>query len=523
MIDDLELTRRIATIVARLDKPGMPGAALGVVRNGRTLWRAGLGLASVEFGVPVTPETVFSIASVTKQFTCAIALMMARDGRLDLDADIRAVLPDLPDMGRTVTAQHLMRNTSGVRDHLELLRLGGADLSYPVSRADMLGLIRRQRALNFAPGSNFLYSNSNFALLQQMVERVSGRTLRDLLAERIFAPLGMAHARLREAPDEVVPGLAGGYLLRDGAIVQAVDRKHGGGEGGIRASLDDLLRWAANFDSATVGGAALLRALATPVPYNNGKPARYACGLQQLAWRGHATSSHGGLLPGFLTEFLRIPALGLTIVVMANSDRFSPFMVAREIVDAALDVPHARGEPDPAAFAPAIGLYAALEEPSSFELAIDDGAPLIRANGVPFRLFARDDGRYEALRSGFEFKLTLGDRSLTVEDGPGNTIEYRRVSGNEKLPAGLDGAWRSDEVGAAWTIAGSRLTVNGPFANGVEWPVLPLGGDCVRVDMAQSWYRNALDMRLERDGSGRPASLLVQGARCRNLRFTRVR
>lgn len=522
MIDDRELTRRIEAIVARLDRPGLPGAAIGVVRGGRTLWRAGFGLASVELDVKITPDTVFTIASVTKQFTCAITLMMAQDGRLDLDADIRGILGDLPDVGAKVTAQHLMRNTSGVRDLLELLRLGGADLSYPVSRADMLGLVRRQRALNFAPGANFLYSNSNFALLQQMVERVSGRSLRELLAERIFAPLGMAHARLREASDEVVPGLANGYLMRDGVLVQAIDRKHGGGEGGIRASLDDLLRWAANFDSATVGGAALLRTLATPVPYANGKPARYACGLQQLAWRGHTTSSHGGLLPGFLTEFMRIPALGLTVVVMANSDRFSPYLVAREIVDAALDTPHARGMPDPAAFASATGLYAAVDEPSSFALAVDGGTPTVNANGVPFRLFARDDGRYEALRSGFEFTLTLGDRSLIVEDGPGNATAYVRVSGGEALPPGLDGAWRSEEVGATWTIAGDRLTVSGPFANGIVWPVLPLSGDCVRVDMAQSWYRNALDLRLERDAAGRPVSLLVQGARCKNLRFARL-
>ena len=522
MVDDRELARRIEAIVARLDRPGMPGAAVGVVRSGKTIHRGGFGLASVELGVPISPQTVFSIASVTKQFTCAIALMMAQDGRLDLDADIRRVLPDLPDVGATVSAQHLMRNTAGVRDLLELLRLGGADLSHPISRTGMLGLIRRQRALNFAPGSRFLYSNSNFALLQEMAERVSGRPLRELLAERIFAPLGMERARLREAPDEVIPGFATGYLLRDGALFQAADRKHGGGEGGIRASLDDLLRWAANFDAARVGGADLLRALATPVPYANGRPARYACGLQQLPWRGVETVGHGGLLPGFLTEFLRVPSLGLTVIVMANSDRFSPFVVAREIVDAALDVPHARGRPDPVAFAPAVGLYFAAAAPASFEIAIADEQPVVSANGVPFRLIARDDGRYEALRGGFEFVLSIGDDVMAVEDGAGHRLDYRRIAGGGALPAGLDGAWHSDEVGATWTISGDRLTVNGPFVNGTEWRVLPLDGECARVDMAQSWYRNSLDVRLDRGAGGRPAALLVQGARCRNLRFARV-
>ena len=153
------------------------------------------GMASLELGVPIGPETTFRIASVSKQFTCAAILLLAADGRLSIEDDVRDHIPSLPDLGHRITLAHLMHNTSGIRDMLEIMRLGGVDLAQPCEPQDLLDGVCRQRGLNFVPGSRYLYSNSNFMLLGRIVEQVSGESLREFLDRRIFAPLGMNATR----------------------------------------------------------------------------------------------------------------------------------------------------------------------------------------------------------------------------------------------------------------------------------------------------------------------------------------
>ena len=173
-------------------------------------------MASIELGVPIGTQTTFRIASVSKQFTCAAILLLAAEGRLSIEDDVRSHIPSLPDLGHRITLAHLMHNTSGIRDMLEIMRLGGADLAQPCEPEDLLDGVCRQRGLNFVPGSRYLYSNSNFMLLGRIVEQVSGQSLREFLDRRIFAPLGMNATRHVERTDEVVPDLATGYFPAPG-------------------------------------------------------------------------------------------------------------------------------------------------------------------------------------------------------------------------------------------------------------------------------------------------------------------
>lgn len=517
-----EFLRRVERHLAPLERQGAPGAAVGIVLDGETVLRTGFGCASIEHDVTITPQTVFTIASVTKQFTCLSALMLVGEWRCDLEADLRHVLADFPDYGVVVTAQHLMRNTSGIRDSLELVRLGGADLTFPLQRAVFRDVIARQRTLNFAPGSRFLYSNANFVLLQQIIEQVSGKPLKQFMAERIFAPAGMERAQLLDTEDAVVAGMAGGYHVRGPGFVRALDLKQGGGEGGVRASLDDLLAWDRNWTSGRVGGADLLRALATPRPFTNGHANHYACGIMTKPWRGHATIGHGGLLPGFLTEFLRVPSLGLTVIVMANSDRFAPYGLAREIVDLALDIDPGLGRPDPTRYAQHSGLWFSEDGPASFTFSADDQGVRAATNGPAFPFLQAEDGALEAHRGAYEFALRFGaDGSASVTDGAGFTTTYRRIE-RAAPPAGLDGVYQSAELDATWTIAGDQVRVRGPVASGTSWKLRPLQGDCVQLDMQRSWLPAMADLRLERDAGGRVTTLLAQAGRVRNLRLTRV-
>ncbi|MFM7345996.1 MAG: serine hydrolase domain-containing protein [Tagaea sp.] len=492
-MDDFALANAAETVASRLTAPEAPGAAIGIVRGTRTLFRGAFGLASIELGAKLAPETVMTVASVTKQFTCLAMWMLAREGKIDPDGD---ALPG-------ISFQHLMRNVSGLPDLMETFALGGGDLSLPVPRVSLLDLVKRQTARNFAPGADFNYCNTNFALLQEAAERIEGRPFADTLAARILAPARMTSARLGTRPDEIVPGLASGYLLRDGRYVRAIDAWPGGGEGGLRASLDDMIAWAKNWSTREVGGD-LLDVLARPLPFANGAANFYACGLQVLPWRGLATVGHGGLMPGFLTEFCRVPAEDLTVIVIANSDRFQPWLVAREILDRAHGL-----DPDEA-YATEVpqGDYLSADGRTTLELLVEDGRAKARQHGVTFPL-ARD---LSALRGAFAFRW---DGSGVVRAN-GERMAYMKIA-RGPLPAGLDGVWRNAELGAAYAIDGTDIRIDGPLRVGVTGALEPFGPATFRIKIEGGPFPRAFDAHLRSDGT-----LIVDAARSRGFIFSRT-
>jgi D-aminopeptidase len=494
-MDDRALAKAAETVAARLDRPDAPGAAIGIVRGTRVVWRGALGLASVELGVKLAPETVMTVASVTKQFTCLALHMLAAEGRIDLDAE---ALPG-------ISYRHLMRNVSGLPDLMETYTLGGGDLSVPAPRPALLDLVKRQTARNFAPGTDFNYCNTNFALLQEAAERIENRPFAEILAARILAPARMTSARLGTRADETVPGMANGYFARGQGYARAIDSWPGGGEGGLRASLDDMIEWAKNWVTRKVGGA-LLDAIATPLPFANGRPNFYACGVQVLPWRGLATIGHGGLMPGFLTEFCRVPAEDLTVIVIANSDRFQPWLVTREILDRARgldpDDAHAAGD----AFAP--GAYLSDDGRTTLELLLEGGRAKARQHGVAFPL-ARDGA---ALRGAFAFRW---DGSGVVRAN-GERQAFAPVQ-RSALPKGLDGVWRNAELGASYAIDGAALRIDGPLRGGVAATLEPFGPATFRIKVDGGPFPRAFDAHLPGDGT-----LIVDAARSRGFVFRRI-
>src|SRR5256885_8639803 len=212
-IASLSLERRIDALFARYTKPGSPGAVVAVMQGGEVEICKGYGLASIEHNVPITPQTRFRIASVSKQFTVTTALLLAAEGKLKLSDPPHKYLRELKPL--PVTIDQMMRNSSGLPDFLELLRLGGHGLDKPARAADFLAAAARNKHLNFTPGSRFLYCNTNFLLLGLIIERLAGKKLGEVLAERIFKPLGMTDTMLAAEIDAVIPNLATGYLGDD--------------------------------------------------------------------------------------------------------------------------------------------------------------------------------------------------------------------------------------------------------------------------------------------------------------------
>jgi CubicO group peptidase (beta-lactamase class C family) len=529
---DLRLRRRVDALLAPWDRAG-PGVAIGVVRDGALALHGFAGLASLELGAPIGPATTFRIASVSKQFTCAAILMLAAEGKLRVQDDARESLPELPDFGARVTIAHLMHNTSGIRDMLEIMRLGGADLGQPVTSADLLAGICRQRALNFAPGSRYLYSNSNFHLLGLIVERLSGETLPDFLRRRLFAPLGMSRTAM--TPDMTVPspGLATGYLKTDGAWRRA---RHGfplGGEGGLVSCVEDLALWDLNLATHLVGGASLAAELEEQVAFTNGAPHGYARGLQIGTHRGQRTVSHGGLWPGYKTQFLRAPGAATTVIVITNDGGADPWRLAHEALDAAVEdrakllaIPALPGAAELTRLA---GCWVEPTSGATIDITLDAaGAPFGSTHGVPFRLKADPDGRLIADRAASDFAARLSEdgETLHVVADAGVASTYQRAPFDATLPKGLAGRYVNAEIGAVWTLAEGRhamsLRVAGPIVVADGWRVEPVAGDLIRVVAPRALYESWFDTIVLRDETGAVSGLRADGGRARGLVFTRT-
>ncbi len=521
--------------VAHLLRPyeAGPGATVGVVLGGELAVHRSAGLASLELGVPIGPATTFRIASVSKQFTCAAILLLAEDGKLKLDDDIRAWLPELPDYGSTITIDHLMHNTSGLRDMLEIMRLGGADLSTPVRPEDLMDGICRQRTLNFAPGSRYLYSNTNFLLLGRIAERAAGEGLRAFLARRIFTPAGMNNTGMVETTTEPVAHLATGYLpAPGGGFVRA---QHGfplHGEGGLVSCVTDLALWHRNFTTMRVCGKAVLDGLTVRAPFTGGMMNGYARGLQASRARGFDTVSHGGLWPGYRTEFLRVPALDAAVIVIANNAAVDPYHLGQRVLDALVagraDAAPAVALPGKPALEKHVGRFLDEAGPATVDLALNEAGQLTgTTNGVPFLLKAEPDGRLAASRTARDFTMKLSDdgAALAVEQDAGFTSTWTRVAPGAALPADLPGRYRSAEMDAVWTITsdgdGMRVTVAGPVAIAPPWPLEGVKGDIFRAYNPGTLYRSWQDVRVLRE-NGAVSGLFVNGGRVKNLRFTKL-
>jgi CubicO group peptidase (beta-lactamase class C family) len=528
-IASLTLERRVDALFARYTKPGSPGAIVAVMQNGKVELCRGYGLASIELGVPIGPKTRFRIASVSKQFTVTAALLLAGEGKLDLSAPPHEYLPELAPL--PVTIDQMMRNSSGLPDFLELLRLGGHGLDKPARPDDLYAACVRNRHLNFEPGSRFLYSNTNFLLLGLIIERLTQQKLGDVLAERIFKPLGMTATMLAVDIDAVIPDLATGYLGDDTTGFRRARHAYPqGGEGGLTSSVEDLLIWSRHFD-APVLGKTLPSQLAAVQPLTRGHANRYRRGVGVGDLRGMETVGHGGLWPGFRTEFLRVPAADMSVVVIANLGSLDPWRLAHAVAAEALrDDKRLKPAPAPivqSEIEPIAGTWFNADEPSLFELAWRNGEAVVTQNGLPFVLGRRDDGWLGAERGSFEFMLQSRPAgTLAVDLGAGRVLTFEKLGKREAAPAAIAGTYVSADSGATWRIErkgeGFSAHVSGPLiASGAPWPISGVDADTVEIATPGNWLNVTQLARLGRDKTGAVEALIVSTGRIKNMRFER--
>jgi len=332
--------------------PGAPGCALGVVRDGELAYAKGYGTANLDHGLPITPSSVFYMGSVSKQFTAAAVVLAARDGALSLDDDVRRWIPELPDYGRPITIRHLIHHTNGLRDYLALGSLAAKPIENVFGDEATLRLIVAQRALNHEPGAEYLYSNSGYFLLAEIIRRATGKSLRQFTHERIFAPLGMKNTHFHDDRREVVPLRVTGYdVLRNGTVhMNHPWNFERVGSGGLYSSVEDLVAWVRNFQTEQVGGPGFMQQMLQRGILNSGDTIDYAFALRHGVYRGLLNYSHSGSLAGFRTYLLYEPVERTGILVLCNYGQSNPGRRAERVADVVLA--HRLAPVQPAAEAP---------------------------------------------------------------------------------------------------------------------------------------------------------------------------
>ena len=326
---------RIDAIFSEFAHPGSPGCAVGVIRDGDWLFKKGYGCANLEHDLPITPDSVFNLASMSKQFTAICIWLLVEQGKLSPNDDVCEYLPELHESG--IEVRHLMHHLSGIRDYLSLLELLEIPLDATLTNETLLEVFVRQRTLNFDPGQNHAYTNSGYVLLSILIERVSGLSLAQFAQKHVFEPLGMKSTCFLDDHRKIIARRVSGYTPDwdgDGFLKADADLNIIG-DGGVLSSLEDLKKWDANFyqNKLGIGDSGLIQQMLTPGQLNDGLVLDYAGGLILDNYKGFKRVGHGGSFSGFRTEMTRIPELRLTVMLLSNLDSSDVSLWVDQIMD----------------------------------------------------------------------------------------------------------------------------------------------------------------------------------------------
>jgi CubicO group peptidase (beta-lactamase class C family) len=500
-----------------------PGCAVGVSRNGSLIYRNGFGMANLEHDVPITPASIFHVASVSKQFTAMAVLLLAEDGKLSLDDEVRKYLPELPDYGHRITIRHLLTHTSGLRDQWDLLIAArGRFEEDRITEADVLEIVTRQRALNFVPGTEYLYSNTGYTLAGTIVRRVSGKSLREFAEERIFGPLGMRATHFHDDYTMVVKGRAAGYAPVRGGWRVSLPNYDTYGATSLFSTVGDLLAWEANLAQPTVGNAALVRAMEASAVLANGDSTAYGLGRSTEQWRGVRLVGHGGADAGYRSYLGQFPEQGLAVAVLCNAATAFPAALVRGVAGVLLAGQLAAAEPEApratVALTPGVlrgfaGVYAhpATGVPTYISVRNQD-LVLGRVNGPV--LIPLAERRFRV--SGGPMELEFGPGGVLRQIWTGwparQVVTLTRQEPARAALAGYAGRYWSEELGAEYTVRATDSTLVLRTRMGGERTVRPAYGDVFAGDFLLAFTRGR---------GGRVDGFLLSTARVRKVRFER--
>jgi CubicO group peptidase (beta-lactamase class C family) len=429
-----------------------PGCAVGVFEGGRITYERGYGMASLEHDVPITPETVFYVGSVSKQFTAFAAALAMQKGRLSPDDSIRQWLPEMPAYADEITVRQLLHHTSGLRDYNTLLSIAGRRGDEAYDNPTVLRMTARQKGLNFPPGSEYLYSNTGYTLLATIVERATKTPFASFADTTIFKPLGMPVTHYHTDTARLVKWRALAYDPAQGGYRLDTPSNERAGAGGVFTNVRDLLRWDENFYTGTVGGRQVIEQVETPGSLKDGKPLTYAWGLMIGSYRGAKIVEHSGSLGGYRAHTIRFPQQHVSMVALCNVATANAGNRLRRVADVVLKErlkepapasrtpPPAgggRGETAPSTTAKGSiegrryeGTYQSDEIDSTFAISVADGKLMLQrdTDAAPFELPPTGPDTFRARGFTIQFEQRDGRiTSFTVDAGRVRDIRFVRV------------------------------------------------------------------------------------------------
>ena len=536
MIAEVSLAVALAALsadpIARVDKvfekyetTESPGCAVAVAEGGKTVLARAYGMSDLEHETPNTVDTVFEAGSVSKQFTAAAVMLLARDGKLSLDDPVRKHIPELPDYGAPLTIRHMLTHTSGLRDWGAVVAAAGWPRGSRVhTHGHVLEVLSRQKALNFPSGTEFSYSNSGYNLAAILVSRVAGKPFAEFTRERIFVPLGMTRTEWRDDYTRIVKGRATAYSKGERAWSMAMPFENVHGNGGLLTTVSDLLRWNAALDAGTLAGPEFAAEEQKTGTLADGRPIRYAMGLYAENWKGAREISHGGATGGYRAVLARYPDHGLSVAVLCNADNANAGALGHQVADVFLEGRLAvASAPAPVPVAAEVlktraGIY---RHPRTMEvLKIDVVDGVLKVNGrsallpVDDRVFLYEP--FPAIR--IEFHVDAGGQvtgmSWVDVDGP---ERYDRVVPAQVIAerrAGYAGRYVAPEADATVTVTvggDALLASNGPDFTGT---LVPVDADVFTMAGAGTFV-------FERGRDGQVSGFRLFSGRLRGLRFDR--
>lgn len=482
-----ESAKKVDAFLSQWDKNDMPGGAVGVVKDGRLVYKRGFGMANLDYDVPNTPSTRFNLASVSKPFTAFSIALLAQQGKLSLDDDIRKHVPEMPKYDETITIRHLIHHTSGIREFESLVLFGGQGIDKAYSPKTILNMLARQKNINFKPGAKYQYSNSGYFLMGIIVERVSGKSLRAFAEENIFKPLGMKNTLFFDNRFEVVKNRAHGYQVGPDKNIRARSSLYDlVGAGGVLTTVEDLYLWNQNFYEPKVGDKELIGLLTTPGTLNNGEKMDYAFGFWRGKYKGLPVITHSGNMFGYRARIGSFPEQNFTVIALSNNSSIMPSAIVAKLADIYLEGQLKPEVPGPKkvvdTLPPAIplsekealryaGLYASRESGAVFKLSLKDGKLInsgLLANETP--VIAISENRFVMVAGADKYELVpvfnntgaISEIKLTTNGvRPDVFVPVKPPFDSPQQLSEYAGTYYSDEFDADWKISlkGKNLSV----------------------------------------------------------------
>ena len=529
--------KKVDELFATWDKQDSPGCAVAVMKNNKLIYKQGYGYANLEYDIPITPATIFHVASVSKQFTAMAILLLADEGKISLDDDVRKHVSEVPAFGETITIRHLIHHTSGLRDQWQLLILAEWRLDDVITTEDVLELVGLQQELCFKPGDEYLYCNTGYTLMAVIIERVSGMTFTQFCTERIFDPLKMHSTHFHEDHTKIVKNRAYSYAPKEEGFKHSVLSYAIAGATSLFTTVEDLALWEQNFYDAKVGGAAVIKQMHQRGTLNNGEQIDYAFGLAVGDYKGLKMISHSGGDAGYRSNLTRIPEQHFSVAFLGNLSTLNPSALARKVVDVYLaeefEVDSEKSidslpviELSPNQLSNKTGFYYSAEKAKTHRLEIRD-SKLIGVIGPGFELeplseelfqvaaFPQVKFRFETTENGVQrFNILGGDRKPNI---------YEKVDTvNPSIEEMKDyvGAYYSPELNVRYSVLLKNDKLMLKRRKYGECPLLPTFRDGFISDfMPGEGAEGDLNTKFVRDEKDHVCGFRLSTDRVRNLLF----